>query len=65
MTDTDLVALERARSEAWSALNVLGATNVYGMSSEDRVSVDIEYQRAKNRYFEAEKAYRSALEEAT
>lgn len=61
VTDKPLTNLYDDLRAAESALNCLGAQNTVGLTPSARVSLDVEYERAKNRYAEAYKAYHTAV----
>jgi hypothetical protein len=57
----DIVELERERSVAKMAMENVGMRNTAGLSPEDRITLDIEWQRAMDRYQRAEMEYQSAI----
>lgn len=64
MTDKTLVDLYDELQTAKAALDWTGSLNTVVLDPAARVSLDVEYESAKNRYFEAEKAYRTAVAHA-
>ena len=57
----DIVELEKERSLAKIIMENVGMRNTAGLSAEDRITLDIEWQRAMDRYQRAEMEYQSAI----
>lgn len=58
-----LIKLRKELNYAQMAFQACQATNVYNLTPEKRVELDIASDLASRAYFQAEMAYRSALRE--
>lgn len=61
MTKTELMALLDTRELARARYDRCSIANTAGLSSEQRVDLDLAYQQAGNAYFTAAAAYEAAL----
>jgi hypothetical protein len=62
--DDRLTALFRARSEKGATMDRIGMRNTVGLSDADRVKLDVEYEAARQAYYDADKRYFDAVTKA-
>lgn len=63
-TKDELIALRRDLDAKKSHFQALGFTNVAGRTAEDRVEIDLEYERARGAYEAAQSLYDAAIRES-